>query len=165
MKPIAGHLAASYIPKTCSDSQPPSEAAFNQLLPFVRPFMATRCQFESSSEVGVFAQLTNAYCLVATGRSENFYRYCRRYKLCSVSPWSPEILSSIRLLCSIFEAELAEHIPVIKTSVSGTRLVGRVTVGESLPCHAFTCIGVWAGPLGMVCWSMCISKLRTCLSQ
>ncbi|KAK9841301.1 hypothetical protein WJX74_003517 [Apatococcus lobatus] len=66
--------------------------------------MATRCQFESSSEVGVFAQLTNAYCLVATGRSENFY--------------------------SIFEAELAEHIPVIKTSVSGTRLVGRVTVGN-----------------------------------
>ncbi|KAK9861325.1 hypothetical protein WJX84_001179 [Apatococcus fuscideae] len=66
--------------------------------------MANRCQFESSSEVGVFAQLTNAYCLVATGRSENFY--------------------------SIFEAELAEHIPVIKTSVSGTRLVGRVTVGN-----------------------------------
>lgn len=40
------------------------------------------------------------------------------------------------MLCSIFEAELAEHIPVIKTSVSGTRLVGRVTVGEKCIIHA-----------------------------
>lgn len=31
--------------------------------------------------------------------------------------------------CSVFEAELADHIPVVKTSVAGTRLVGRVTVG------------------------------------
>ena len=30
---------------------------------------------------------------------------------------------------SVFEAELADHIPVVKTSVAGTRLVGRVTVG------------------------------------
>ena len=36
--------------------------------------MATRCQFENSSDVGVFANLTNAYCLVAPGASENFYR-------------------------------------------------------------------------------------------
>ena len=35
-------------------------------------------QFESSSEVGVFAKLTNAYCLTAIGTSENFYRYGRR---------------------------------------------------------------------------------------
>ena len=34
-------------------------------------------------------------------------------------------------LCrSVFEAELADHIPVIKTSVAGTRLVGRLTVGN-----------------------------------
>ena len=33
-------------------------------------------------------------------------------------------------VCSVFQAELAEHIPVIKTSVSGTRLVGRMTVGK-----------------------------------
>ena len=32
--------------------------------------------------------------------------------------------------CSVFEAELAEHIPVIKTSIAGTRLVGRMTVGK-----------------------------------
>lgn len=39
--------------------------------------MATRCQFENSNDVGVFAKLTNAYCLVALGGSENFYRYSR----------------------------------------------------------------------------------------
>ena len=32
--------------------------------------------------------------------------------------------------CSVFEAELADHIPVIKTSIAGTRLVGRMTVGN-----------------------------------
>lgn len=66
--------------------------------------MATRCQFENSNEVGVFAKLTNAYCLVALGGAENFY--------------------------SVFEAELADHIPVIKTSIAGTRLVGRMVVGN-----------------------------------
>jgi hypothetical protein len=36
--------------------------------------MATRCQFENSNEIGVFAKLTSAYCLVALGGAENFYR-------------------------------------------------------------------------------------------
>ena len=36
--------------------------------------MATRCQFENSNDIGVFCKLTNAYCLVALGASENFYR-------------------------------------------------------------------------------------------
>ncbi len=54
--------------------------------------------------MGVFSKLTNAYCIVALGGAENFY--------------------------SVFEAELADHIPVIKTSISGTRLVGRMTVGN-----------------------------------
>ena len=31
-------------------------------------------QFENSCEVGVFSKLTNAYCLVAIGGSESFYR-------------------------------------------------------------------------------------------
>eukprot|EP00775_Hariotina_reticulata_P008481 gene8481-8663_t len=35
--------------------------------------MATRCQFENSNDVGVFAQLTNAYALIALGGAENFY--------------------------------------------------------------------------------------------
>lgn len=37
--------------------------------------MALRTQFENSNEVGVFAKLTNSYCLVGIGGSENFYRY------------------------------------------------------------------------------------------
>jgi translation initiation factor 6 len=36
--------------------------------------MATRTQFENNNEVGVFAKLTNKYCLVGIGGSENFYR-------------------------------------------------------------------------------------------
>lgn len=66
--------------------------------------MATRCQFENSNDVGVFAKLTNTYCVVALGGAENFY--------------------------SIFESELADHVPVIKGTVAGTRLVGRMTVGN-----------------------------------
>jgi len=66
--------------------------------------MATRHSFENSNEIGVFAQLTNAYCLVAIGGSENFY--------------------------SVFEGELANEIPVIKASIAGTRLVGRMSVGN-----------------------------------
>jgi len=66
--------------------------------------MATRTQFEGSNDVGVFAKLTNAYCLVCIGGSENFY--------------------------SVFESELADDIPVVHTSVAGCRFVGRVTVGN-----------------------------------
>ena len=55
--------------------------------------MAQRAQFESSNDVGVFAQLTNSYCLTASGASQNFY--------------------------SVFEAELADHIPVVQTSIAG----------------------------------------------
>lgn len=66
--------------------------------------MAFRVQFEGNNEVGVFAKLTNAYCLVAIGGSENFY--------------------------SIFESELNESIPVVHTSVAGCRIVGRMTVGN-----------------------------------
>lgn len=66
--------------------------------------MAVRAQFENSNEIGVFSMLTNSYALVAIGGSENFY--------------------------SIFEQELADHIPVIHTSIAGCRFVGRVTVGN-----------------------------------
>eukprot|EP00389_Voromonas_pontica_P010465 GDKH01015925.1.p1 GENE.GDKH01015925.1~~GDKH01015925.1.p1 ORF type:complete len:250 (+),score=53.40 GDKH01015925.1:172-921(+) len=66
--------------------------------------MAVRAAYENSSEVGVFSRLTNAYCLTAMGASENFH--------------------------SVFEAELAQHIPVVQTSIGGTRIVGRVTVGN-----------------------------------
>lgn len=36
--------------------------------------MSIRTSYENNNEVGVFAKLTNAYCLVAMGGSENFYR-------------------------------------------------------------------------------------------
>lgn len=66
--------------------------------------MATRCSFENSNEIGVFSALTNSYCLVGIGGSENFY--------------------------SVFEAELSKHVPVIHASVAGCRFVGRLTVGN-----------------------------------
>jgi len=67
--------------------------------------MAVRCRFESSSDVGVFANLTNSYCLasLSTG-STNFY--------------------------STFESELSEVIPVIHTTIAGTRIIGRLTCGN-----------------------------------
>jgi translation initiation factor 6 len=65
--------------------------------------MAVRSQFENSSEIGVFARLTNTYCLVAYGGSDNF---------------------------RVFEAELQDHIPVVRASIAGCRIVGRLTVGN-----------------------------------
>ena len=41
--------------------------------------MAVRVQFEGNNEVGVFSKLTNAYCVVAIGGSQNFYRYACDY--------------------------------------------------------------------------------------
>ncbi|KAL0672663.1 hypothetical protein Bca4012_000643 [Brassica carinata] len=66
--------------------------------------MATRLQFENNCEVGLFSKLTNAYCLVAVGASESFY--------------------------SAFESELADDIPIVKTSIGGTRIIGRLCVGN-----------------------------------
>jgi len=66
--------------------------------------MALRAAFESSSEVGVFARLTNSYCLTALGASQNFH--------------------------SVFEFELAKHMPVIPCSIGGMRIIGRTTVGN-----------------------------------
>eukprot|EP01069_Polyplicarium_translucidae_P001503 Polyplicarium_translucidae@DN1690_c0_g1_i1.p2 len=66
--------------------------------------MALRTAFEGSSEIGVFARLTNSYCLVAHGGSENFY--------------------------GTLEAELVPHIPVIPTLIGGCRVVGRCTIGN-----------------------------------
>jgi len=66
--------------------------------------MATRAQFENSNDIGVFARMTNSYCLVATGGSEGFY--------------------------SVFESELSGHIPVVHSSIAGVRIIGRLTVGN-----------------------------------
>jgi len=61
-------------------------------------------QFENNNEVGVFAKLTNSYCLVAPGGSEHFY--------------------------STFEAELGGIIPVVHCTIGGTRIIGRLTAGN-----------------------------------
>jgi len=66
--------------------------------------MAIRAQFENTSEIGVFSRLTNSYCLVAIGGSENFY--------------------------STFEAELGDVIPIVHGSIAGTRIIGRMTAGN-----------------------------------
>jgi len=66
--------------------------------------MATRCSFENCNEVGVFSTLTNSYCLVGVGSSENFY--------------------------SIFESELSSHIPVVHATIAGCRFIGRTTIGN-----------------------------------
>jgi len=66
--------------------------------------MAVRAQFEGNNEIGVFSKLTNNYCLVAIGGSENFY--------------------------SVFEGELADTIPVVHASIAGCRIIGRMCVGN-----------------------------------
>ncbi|XP_027364585.1 eukaryotic translation initiation factor 6-2-like [Abrus precatorius] len=63
-----------------------------------------RLQFENSCEVGVFSKLTNAYCFIPIGGSENF--------------------------CSAFEAVLADFVPVVKTSIGGTGILGSLCVGN-----------------------------------
>jgi len=66
--------------------------------------MAIRCRFENSNDVGVYAKLTDTYCLVGLGGSENFY--------------------------SVFESELGNHIPIVHTTVSNTKIIGRLLAGN-----------------------------------
>ena len=107
--------------------------------------MATRCAFENSNEIGVFAALTNAYCLTGAfftvlvaslsvrvyhGR-ESFtvdYPPLRAHAHCFI-PQSTGVGNSENFY-SIFEAELAAHIPVIHATVGGNRFVGRTTAGN-----------------------------------
>ena len=67
-------------------------------------FILTGIQFENNSDIGVFSKLTNSYCLAAIQGSTNFY--------------------------SAFEAELGDVIPIVHTSIGGTRIVGRMTAGR-----------------------------------
>jgi translation initiation factor 6 len=66
--------------------------------------LITRCKYENSCEVGCFAKLTNSYCIVGLGGAENFF--------------------------SVFESELANHIPVVHATVNDTKLVGRLLAGN-----------------------------------
>jgi len=67
--------------------------------------MAIRVRYENQSEIGVYARLTNSYCLVAKGAAENFF--------------------------SAFQAELEPHgVPVVATTIGDMQIVGRLTVGN-----------------------------------
>lgn len=85
------------------------------------------CQFENSNDVGVFSKLTNSYCLVAIGGSENFYRYLR---VSSSVPQSHLCYGHPTPVSSVFESELADVIPVVHASIAGTRVIGRLTAGK-----------------------------------
>ena len=66
--------------------------------------MTLRTRFESSDDIGCFAKLTNTYCLCAWGASQNFY--------------------------SVFEQQLADHIPVIHATIGDSRSIGRLVAGN-----------------------------------
>ena len=66
--------------------------------------MALRCHFEHSTDIGVYARITNKYALVAYSSMPNFYE--------------------------LFEAHLSEYMPVIRATIGGARCVGRVCVGN-----------------------------------
>jgi hypothetical protein len=85
-------------------------------LPLIHNLTITGTQFENSADIGVFSKLTNAYCLTAVASSSNFY--------------------------SVFEAELGDVIPIIHTTIAGTRIVGRLTAGEC--CMRIGLMG-WGG--------------------
>ncbi|KAJ3121781.1 Eukaryotic translation initiation factor 6 [Nowakowskiella sp. JEL0407] len=96
--------------------------------------MAVRAQFENSNDIGVFSSLTNSYCLVAIGGSENFYRYLLLPLSQTYPPQTPHCpLNNLILkfnFSSVFESELGDVIPVVHTSIGGTRIIGRLCVGN-----------------------------------
>ncbi|KAM2215952.1 hypothetical protein ACFXTI_022495 [Malus domestica] len=91
-------------PLSCSTSKNPS---FSHTCTLQSGFALNPWQPNCNSrtcEVEVFSKLTNAYSLVSIGGFKNFY--------------------------STFEAELANVIPVVKTSIGGTRIISRLCAGN-----------------------------------
>lgn len=107
--------------------------------------MALRVQFENNDDIGVFSKLTNSYCIVAIGGAETFYRFVLLFSLLQVM-YQRSAVFCIRTCCeipkrdgfnedceifySVYEAELADTIPVIHASIAGCRIIGRLTVGN-----------------------------------
>jgi translation initiation factor 6 len=60
--------------------------------------------FDNCKEIGVFARLSNGYCLIGNGTSYNTY--------------------------SLFDQELSKYMPVVQCAVADTGLLGRLTVGN-----------------------------------
>jgi len=72
--------------------------------------MAIRTRFEGSDDIGVFAKITNTYCLVSDAGSTG-------------SVWS---------FAQTFRNELADSkVPVIQTSLANCRIIGRLCAGNS----------------------------------
>lgn len=71
---------------------------------FFPPRFLLGAQYENSSEIGVFTRLTNAFCIMAEGGAEQY---------------------------RLIEAELSEDIPVVRSTLAGTRLIGRLCVGNT----------------------------------
>lgn len=73
--PAGSDRAAPGALRVCREACPgatPSHRAWAPR-PATAAAMASRCGFENSNDVGVFANLTNAYCITALGAAENFY--------------------------------------------------------------------------------------------
>ena len=103
--------------------------------------MAVRLAYENSCDVGVFAKLTNAYCLVGLGGAANFYRFetSRRgltfffFSLINSithQSFADSVSENPQSCSSVFEAELSDTIPVVYSSIAGCRIVGRLTAAN-----------------------------------
>ncbi|KAH0792299.1 Eukaryotic translation initiation factor 6 [Histomonas meleagridis] len=66
--------------------------------------MVSRCRFQSSSEVGAYARITNSYAILPSTNTDNFFQS--------------------------FESILSDKIPIIHSSIAGTPIVGRLVVGN-----------------------------------
>ncbi|KAL3308097.1 eukaryotic translation initiation factor 6 [Cichlidogyrus casuarinus] len=66
--------------------------------------MAQRTQYQGNNDVGVYAKLTNSYCLVPISPSDCFF--------------------------NDFESELSDTIPVIHTTINEIQSVGRISAGN-----------------------------------
>jgi len=58
----------------------------------------------NSKEIGAFAKLISGYCLIDSDSAEAF--------------------------CNTLEADLSSYISVIRTLISGIKIIGRITVGN-----------------------------------
>lgn len=68
--------------------------------------MVYRCKFQSSSEIGAYSLLTNSYAILPVTANDSFFT-------------------------SMFENALAnDSIPIIHSSIAGTDIIGRLTVGN-----------------------------------
>ena len=73
-------------------------------LKFSKFSMVSRCRYQSSSEIGVYGRITNSYALLPLDASETFF--------------------------SSFESILNDKIPIIKSTIANTAIVGRLTAGN-----------------------------------